>query len=69
MITGDDIRRLREESQEEKRTLVVDTLQFFEIEIPADKDPEEYVNSTECKLECAKQILDGDIELDLDHIK
>lgn len=69
MITGDDIRRLEEEAAEVGTKLVViDTQQFFEIEIPADVDPETFVNSEECRQECAARILNQTTDLTIDRV-
>lgn len=67
MITGEDIDRCIEEKQD-KKLVVVDTMQFFEFEIPADQDPEEFINSTECRAECAALILNQTTDLTLDRV-
>lgn len=69
MITGDDIRRLEEEAAAVKTQLVViDTQQFFEIEIPADVDPETFLDSEECRQECAARILNQTTDLTIDRV-
>jgi len=69
MITGDDIRRLEEEAAAVKTQLIViDTGQFFEIEIPADMDPETFVDSEECREECAARILNQTTDLIIDRV-
>ncbi|WHM52923.1 hypothetical protein [Sulfitobacter phage vB_SupP_AX] len=69
MITGDDIRRMEEEAaQQPTQLVVIDTMQFFEIEIPADVDAEDFVNSEECRKECAARILNQTTDLDIDRV-
>lgn len=69
MITGDDIKRLEDEAKEVKSKLVViDTMQFFEIEIAADLDAEEFINSELCRQECAERILNQTTDLKLDRV-
>jgi hypothetical protein len=67
MITGEDIERCKDEKQGRK-LVVVDTMQFFEFEIPADMDPEEFVNSAECRAECAALILNQTTDLQIDRV-
>lgn len=58
MITSEDIERFRQmEADSPKKLLVIDTQQFFEIEIPADLDPDDFLNSDECRQICADRIL------------
>ena len=69
MITGDDIRRLEEEQEKAaKQLVVIDTQQFFELEIPLDMDPEEFLNSDECREECAARIINQTTDLNIDRI-
>jgi len=69
MITGDDIRRLEEEAAAvNTQLIVIDTGQFFEIEIPADMDPETFVDSEECREECAARILNQTTDLIIDRV-
>lgn len=69
MITGEDIQRLEEEQNNQpKKLVVIDTMQFFEIEIPEDVDAEEFLNSDECRQECADRILNQTTDLKLDRI-
>jgi hypothetical protein len=66
-LTGEDIRRLEEEQAKiSKKLVVVDTMQFFEIEIPADLDAEFYVDSEACRKICADKILSQMTDLKLD---
>lgn len=67
MITGEDINHCIEEKQGMK-LVVVDTMQFFEFEIPLDQDPEEFINSKECRAECAALILNQTTDLTLDRV-
>lgn len=67
MITGEDIDRCIEEKQG-KKLVVIDTMQFFEFEIPADMDPEEFINSAECRAECAALILNQTTDLTIDRV-
>lgn len=67
MITIEDINRCKDEKQNLK-LVVVETTQFFEFEIPANQDPEEFVNSTDCLLKCAAQILNQTVELTVDRV-
>jgi hypothetical protein len=48
------------------KLLIIDTMQFFEIEVPADTDPETFINSEECRKECADRILNQTTDLCLD---
>jgi len=69
VITGDDIRRLEEEKAlAGKKLIVIETQQFFEIEIPKDIDPEAYLLTDECKRECADKILSGLTDLTIEDI-
>ncbi|ANJ20670.1 hypothetical protein RDp07_gp10 [Roseobacter phage RD-1410Ws-07] len=69
MITGEDIERLEEEASQVKTQLVViDTQQFFELEIPADMDPEEFINSEFCRFECAARIINQTTDLNIDRV-
>ena len=64
MITGDDIRCLEEEAAKVgKKLLVIETQQFFEIEVPADMNTHEYVKTDECKKICADKIISGMTDL------
>ncbi|AHX01030.1 hypothetical protein HL13_gp70 [Dinoroseobacter phage DFL12phi1] len=67
MITGEDIDRCKDEKQGVK-LVVVDTMQFFEFEIPEGMDPEEFVNSAECRAECAALILNQTTDLTIDRV-
>lgn len=67
MITGEDIDRCIEEKQGIK-LVVVDTQQFFEFEIPQDQDAEEFVNSAECRANCAALILNETTDLTIDRV-
>lgn len=70
MITGDDIQRLEEEAAATPtQLLIIDTMQFFEIEVPVDVDPEEFVASSECYQICAGKILSGTTDLKLERIE
>lgn len=62
MITGEDINRCIEEKQGLK-LVIVDTGRFFEFEIPVGQDAEEFVNSAECRAECAARILNQTTDL------
>lgn len=69
MLTGEDIRRLEDEAAKvAKKLVVIDTMQFFEIEIPEDVDPETLLDSDECRQECADRILNQTTDLKLDRI-
>ena len=69
MITGEDIRRLEEEAEKvDKKLLVIETQQYFEIEVPVDVDPTDYVNSEQCRKICAARILDQTTDLVLQEI-
>jgi len=67
MITGEDIQRCKDKKQGVK-LIVVDTQQFFEFEIPEDQDPDEFVNSAECRAECAARILNQTTDLQIDRV-
>ncbi len=69
MITGDDIRRLEEDAAKVgKKLIIIETQQFFEIEVPQDIDPEAFVNTDECKQDCADKILSGLTDLTVEDI-
>ena len=69
MITAEDIERFRQmEEDAPKKLVVIETQQFFEIEIPADIDPEEFVNSDECRQICAGKILDQTTDLIVERV-
>ncbi|CBW47005.1 hypothetical protein [Roseovarius sp. 217 phage 1] len=69
MITGDDIRRLEEEAANKpKKLLIIDTMQFFEIEIPEDVDPESFLDSDLCRQVCADKILSGMTDLEINRV-
>lgn len=67
MITGEDIDRCRQEKQGMK-LVVVNTAQYFEFEIPATMDVEEFINSDECRAKCAVSILNQTTDLELDRV-
>lgn len=64
MLTREEI----EEWESKTKLLVVDTIQFFEIEIPADMDEKEYLNSEECRKQCADRILNQTTDLQIDRV-
>lgn len=69
MITGDDIRRLEDEEKNQKsKIVVIETMQFFEIEIAADVDAEAFVNSELCRKECAERILNQTTDLKVERV-
>lgn len=69
MITGDDIRRMEEEqAAKPHKLLIIDTMQFFEIEIPVDVDADYYVGTEECRKICADKILSQMTDLKLERI-
>lgn len=69
MLTGEDIQRLEDEANKQpKKLLIIDTQQFFEIEIPEDVDAEWFLNSDECRQKCADRILNQTTDLKLDQI-
>jgi hypothetical protein len=47
-------------------TIRLDTDILFEVLLPAGVTAEEYIKSEECRAQCAKQILDADVELVID---
>jgi len=67
MITGEDVQRCKEEKQGVK-LVVVDTMQFFEFEIPETMDPEEFVDSDTCRMECAMRIMNQTTDLIIDRV-
>ena len=57
MLTGEDIQRCFDEHDNTpKQLVVIETMQFFEIEIPADIDPEDFIQTAECREICAEKI-------------
>lgn len=69
MITQEDIERFRQmEEDAPKQLLFIDTQQLFEIEIPADMNAEEFLNSDECREICADRIKDQTTDLNLDRV-
>lgn len=69
MITAEDIQRFKEmEEDTPKKLVVIDTGQFFEIEVPADIDTEEFLDSEECRKICADKILDQTTDLIIDRV-
>ena len=67
MITGEDVQRCKEEKQGVK-LVVIDTQQFFEFEIPESQDPEDFLDSDECRKECAALILNQTTDLTIDRV-
>lgn len=67
MITGEDIERCKAEKQGLK-LVVIDTQQFFEIEIPVSMNEKEYINSAECRQKCAAMLLDQTTDLVIDRV-
>lgn len=51
------------------KRLIIDTAQFFEIEIPEHIDPDWYINTQECRDECADRIKSGFTDLNLERIE
>lgn len=69
MITQEDIDRFHQMKEDApKKLIVIDTQQYFEIEIPDDIDPEEFINTNECRKICAERILDQTTDLNVDRI-
>ena len=69
MITAEDIERFRQmEEDSPKKLLVIDVMQFFEIEIPADINEADFIESEKCRKICADKILDQTIDLSIDRI-
>ena len=69
MITQEDIDRLEEEAaQVPRQTIIIDTMQFFEIEIPADQDPQKFIDSDICRQICADKVLRGVTDLKLETV-
>ena len=69
MITAEDIERFRQmEETTPKKLVVVETQQYFEIEIPADMDADEFVQSAECRTICAEKISSGLTDLMVDRV-
>lgn len=64
MLTREEI----EEWNGKTKLIVVDTMQFFEIEVPVDTDEEEYLQSQDCKDQCAELIRTGMTELNLERV-
>ena len=63
------MRRLEDEAAKVgKKLLVIETQQFFEIEVPMDTDPEEYLLTDECKQACADKIISGTTDLTIEDI-
>jgi len=69
MLTGEDIQRCMDEHNDTpKQLVVIDTMQFFEIEIPADVDPEDFLDSDACRKECADRIINQTTDLNIDRV-
>jgi len=69
VITGDDIQRLEDDAAKVgKKLLIIETQQFFEIEVPQDINTEAFVLTNECKQECANKILSGLTDLTVEDI-
>lgn len=66
MLTVDQIEEWEEKKG--KILVVVETMQFFEIEIDADQDPETFIDSEECRKECADHILNQTTDLMLERV-
>lgn len=70
MITTEDIERFRQMQEDQpKKTVVIETMQLFEIEIPADIDAQTFVNSQVCRDECSELIKHGIVDLTIDRIE
>ncbi len=69
MITQEDINRF-EQMQEAtpKKLVVIDTMQYFEIEIPTEIHSQEFVESKECRKICADKILSQMTDLNLHQV-
>lgn len=65
MITQDDIDGMTEPKTQ---LVVIDTMQFFEIEVPLDTDPEIFLTSDECRKICAEQITSNITDLEIHHV-
>lgn len=52
----------------ETKLIVIDTQTFFELEIPADMDPEEFLNSEECRHRCVDNIMDFTTDIEIDRV-
>jgi len=51
------------------KVLIIDTLQFFEIEVPISVDPDLYIHSKECRKICAEAILSQTADLIIERIE
>lgn len=51
-----------------KKLIVIETAQFFEIEVPADTDEKVYVESDECRNICADKIACGMTDLTVERV-
>ena len=69
VITVEDMDRFKEMQDETpKQLVVIDTIQFFEIEIPADMNPNEFVDTDECRKLCADKILSQTTDLRFENV-
>jgi len=50
------------------KLLIIDTMQHFEIEVEDDVDEKDFVESDECRTECAERIKNGTTDLILDQV-
>ena len=67
MITGEDIAEL-ERNKVGKKLIVIETMQFFEIEVPITQDVDEFMESEECRKHCASLIEFGFTDLTVDRV-
>ena len=51
------------------KVLVIDTLEFFEIEVPIRVNPNSYLHSEECRKICAEAILSQTANLVIERIE
>lgn len=50
------------------KLLVIDTMQYFEIEVEDHIDPEDYIYSDECRAICADRIRNQTTDLDINQV-
>ena len=68
-VTSQSTDLVLEGIEEPEKIMVIDILNHFKIEIPADVDAHQYLRSEECRKVCADKIMSGEIKLAMERVR
>ena len=70
MLTKDLFPREKKETvAKTTKMLIINTVQYFEIEVPIDADPYDYIDTEECRKICANSLLSQRTSLMLERVE